>query len=62
MQEYKCKKLYNKYYLLIEIDVTIKTKHYVFKDKMQKWRNKKLCFECGLLGHMASSYWKGRAL
>ena len=33
-QEYKYKKPYNKYYLLIELDITIKTKCYISKEEM----------------------------
>ncbi len=60
-QEYKCKKPYNKYHLPMELDATVKTKRYVLKEEMQKRHDKKLYFEYGLPGHMASSHRKNGA-
>jgi hypothetical protein len=34
LQEHKRKKLYNKYYSLIKLDVIAKTKRHVFKEEM----------------------------
>jgi hypothetical protein len=42
----------------MELDAIAKTKRHVSKEEMQKRRDKKLCFECGLPGHMANSYRK----
>jgi hypothetical protein len=57
-QEHKRKKSYNKYHSFIKLDAIVKTKRHVSKEEMQKRRDKKLCFECGLPGHIASSYKK----
>jgi hypothetical protein len=57
-QEHKRKQPYNKYHSPMQVDATVKVKRHVSKEEMQKRRDKKLCFECGLPGHMASSHRK----
>jgi hypothetical protein len=62
-QEHKRKKTSGKYHLPMELDTTLRTtkKKQVSKEEMQRRREKKLCFECGLPGHMARSHRKGGA-
>jgi len=40
----------------MELDATNKGKKQLSKEEMDKRRKNKLCFECGLPGHMASSH------
>jgi hypothetical protein len=44
------------------LDTIFKIKYKVSKEEIEKYRKNKLYFDCGLLGYMASSYRKGRAL
>ena len=61
-QEHKYKKSYNKYYSLMELDVTVKTKCHISKEEIQKRYDKKLYFEYGLPGYMANSHRKNRII
>jgi hypothetical protein len=51
----------NKYHSPMELDATTKGKKPLSKEEMDKRRKNKLCFECGLPGHMASSHRKNGA-
>ena len=57
-QEHKRKQPYNKYHSPIQVDAIVKVKRHVSKEEMQKRRDKKLYFEYGLPGHIASSHRK----
>jgi hypothetical protein len=61
--DYKKEKKHGRHYHSpMELDATFKHKRKTLsKDELEKRRKNKLCFECGLPGHMASSHRKGGA-